>query len=185
MGFIVPSEGGSIRYEVIVIFEERESRREGDQGEVLEEKFSTAGKNTSRIVLVGSGQASKQGDPAGRRKVDGKMLRIASAFARFVPDESSAGQQQRERQHRRSDEYEEIRRVQLERTKRDSDCESRPVEHSNGEAELADRKERGGRSRGRAAGRIPDLWKTLDLCSENSETQQTHQEAEANDGSQS
>jgi len=143
MGFIVPSEGGSVRYEVIVILEKRESQREGEQGEIFEEKFSTTGKNTSRIVLVGPGQASKQEESAGRCKVDGKMLRIASAFACFVPNESSAGQQQRERQHRRSDEYEEIWRVQLERTKRNSDRESCSVEHSNFE-ELAGWKERRG-----------------------------------------
>lgn len=136
MGFIVPSEGRSVRYEVIVIFEEREPQREGE-GEILEEKFSTAGKNTSRIVPIGPRQASKQEEPPRRRKVDGKVLRIASAFARFVPNESSAGQQQREGQHRRSDEYEEIWRVELERTKRDPNRESCSVEHSNVE-EFAD-----------------------------------------------
>jgi len=55
MGFIVSFEGGLVRYEVIVIFEEREPRREGKQGEIFKEKSSSASENTSRIILVGSG----------------------------------------------------------------------------------------------------------------------------------
>lgn len=152
MGFIVPAEGGLVCHEVVVIFEERESRRKGagDQGTVLEEKSSTACEDTSRIVVVGSGQASKQGESTGRRQIDGEMFGIAPSFARFI--ESAAGQQQRARQHRRSDEYEEVRRIELERAKRDSDREGRAAEHGDGEAESDVLQKRGGRSRERAAG---------------------------------
>lgn len=55
MGFIVPFEGGPVRDEVIVIHEERESRRKGEQGKTLEEKSSSANENTSRILFVGFG----------------------------------------------------------------------------------------------------------------------------------
>lgn len=70
----------------------------------------------------------------------------------------------------------------MERAKWDPDRESRTIEHGNDEAEFADWQKHGG-SRGRVAERVSGLRETADLRSKNPETQQTYQEAEANNGS--
>lgn len=112
------------------------------------------------------------------------MLRVPSTLARLVENESSIGESIREGQHRGSDEHEEVRSVHVEREKRKFDREGGASEHRDPEAESASREKRAGGSRGRDAGRLSRVRQTFDMRPKNAEAQQTHQEAQADNGVQ-
>lgn len=177
VGSPVPTEGGSVRDEVLLVLEEREPG-EGAGGE--EERIIEA-ENPSWILVVGAGQAAKQ---AGCGRVGGEMLRVSSTLACSVENQPPIGESVREGQHRGSDEHEEIRGVHVEREKRKFDREGGAAEHGDAEAQPAGREMRAGGSRGRDAGRLSRVRETFDLRPKNAEAQQTYQEAQADNGVQ-
>lgn len=175
VGSPVPTEGGPVRDEVLLVLEEREPG-EGAGGE--EERIVEA-ENPSWILVVGAGQAAKQ---TGCGRVGGEMLRVSSTLAGPLENQPPIGESVREGQHRGSDEHEEIRGVHVEREKREFDREGGAAEHRDAEAQPAGREMRAGGCRD--AGRLSRVRETFDLRPKNAEAQQTYQEAQADNGVQ-